>query len=46
MFAKHRLDFARFDSETANLYLVIDPAKIFDVAIWKEPGEVACAIEP
>src|SRR5438105_4566053 len=44
MLLKNRFHFAQFDSETANLCLMIDASEVFDVAVWANAREVASAI--
>src|SRR5678815_613881 len=43
--AKHGLNLAQLDTETAYLDLVIDSTQELDVTVWQIAREVACAVE-
>src|SRR6185503_17768381 len=45
MAGKDRFDFPQFNAESANLYLMINAAEIFDVPIRKETSQVARLVE-
>src|SRR5436309_1360650 len=38
---QHCLDLSELDAESADLYLVVDPAQELDVAVWQKPTQVA-----
>src|ERR1051325_10591499 len=46
MSAQRRFDFTKFDSEAANLYLIVGAAEEFDVAVGQQAPEIAGFVKP
>lgn len=46
MLKEHGLDLTEFDAKAADLHLPVDAAKILDVPVGQEAGQIAGAIEP
>ena len=45
MLAEHRLDLARLNAKTPDLYLMVNPAEKFDVAVRKVTGQVSSLVQ-
>src|SRR5260370_8069497 len=43
---EHRLDLAKFDSQAAQFYLMIDASKEFYCAIRAMPCQIPCLVKP